>query len=63
MTTTRKTDAPPRHPVIVFIERARCPACDSPNLRTYRSTDQHDGSTLRHCVCRDCLTRIHVVVE
>lgn len=58
-----ETSRRPSPPTIVFIERARCPGCGSANLRTYRSTDQGDGSVLRHCVCRDCGERVRVVVE
>jgi hypothetical protein len=47
----------------VFIERAKCPACDSPNLQTIRSQRQDDGTTRRRTRCRTCEHLFFVVVE
>jgi hypothetical protein len=46
----------------VFVPVARCPACDSTDLQTYRST--RDGETIsRHTKCRTCEQRFIVVAE
>lgn len=47
----------------VFIEKARCPVCDSADLQTIRSEDQGDGSVKRRTVCRDCSHKFFVVAE
>ena len=48
---------------LVFITRARCPACGSADLQTIRSEDQGDGSTLRRTFCRACFHKFRVIVE
>jgi len=53
-------DAPLRY---VFIDRPRCPACDSTDLQTIRSQDQHDGTTARRTTCKACGHRFFVIVE
>ena len=47
----------------VYVERPRCPRCTSPKLKTLRSEDQGDDSTMRTTVCRDCRHKFYVVVE
>ena len=48
----------------VYIERPRCPACGSADLRTLRSTtDDSDGSTARRTCCLNCDHRFFVIVE
>jgi len=46
-----------------FVRRPRCPACQSSNIQTIRSSDQGDGTTKRHTQCRDCQHRFFVIVE
>lgn len=47
----------------VFIDRARCPACDSTQLKTLRSAAGGDGSVTRRTICLNCETRFDLVVE
>ncbi len=48
----------------VFIERPRCPVCESASLKTLRSiADQGDGTSARRTACRKCGHRFTVVVE
>lgn len=48
---------------ILFIERARCPACGSDNLQSRHSQDQGDGSVVRDTKCRECGHVFSVVEE
>ena len=48
---------------VVVVERARCPRCDSANLRRRGGGDQGDGSVLRYVACRDCGKYFVVVLE
>ncbi len=67
MTTTSATrtdDGPAaRRDRYVFIERARCPFCDSLRLRTYRTSRHGDESVTRHTECRDCGQKFFVILE
>ncbi len=47
----------------VFIPRARCPVCQSADLKPLRSKDQGDGSIRRTRLCRVCGHRFFVIVE
>ena len=47
----------------IFHSRPRCPACESPNLKTLRSTSQSDGSTTRRTLCRQCGHRFFIILE
>lgn len=58
ISTTASTQAP----LYVWIARPMC-SCGSVDLQTYRSTAQGDGSTLRHCRCRQCGRPLRVVIE
>lgn len=49
---------------IVFVERPRCPACNSTKLKTLRSVaDQGDGSCKRRTQCKACDHRFDLVLE
>jgi transcriptional regulator NrdR family protein len=54
---------PPAELPTVFVDRPRCPSCDGIDLKTTKSIDQGDGSTLRRTRCRECGCKFHVVVE
>ena len=63
MSSTAGTDAgePLRY---VYVERPRCPACGSDNLRTQKTRPKEtDKSVTRETVCRDCRWHFLVVVE
>ena len=47
----------------VYIDRARCPACGSVNVKTTRSVNQGDGSTMRTANCRECRHHFFIIVE
>jgi len=59
--------APPPDPAeslrYVFVERPRCPACGSADLKTNKTTRDPDGSACRDTKCRDCGWHFFVVVE
>lgn len=66
MTTTTKVDTRPAarsNDRYVFIERAKCPACGSVRLRTYRTSRHGDDSVTRHTECRDCGEKFFVILE
>ncbi len=50
---------------IVAIERPRCPACGSTNVRPKRSVTDDDGGVTRdtHCQEPNCRQRFFVVVD
>jgi transcriptional regulator NrdR family protein len=48
---------------MVFVERAKCPRCESIDLHTKKSIDQRDGSTMRRTVCRECGEKFLVIIE
>jgi len=63
-----KPDAPePAEPAprfrYVHYQRPRCPTCGSRRLRSYRTTQNGDGSLTRHSRCLDCRQRLLVVAE
>ncbi len=60
MTTTTTTTAT-RH--YVHFTRPRCPVCGSVKLRAYRTIRNGDGSLTRYSRCKDCETKLIVVVE
>jgi len=46
----------------VFVDRPRCPECQSVNLKPYRTTT--DGETIsRHEACQTCGTKFILVLE
>jgi transposase-like protein len=47
----------------IHIERTRCPACLSTNVKVYGTIDQGDGSLLRYTRCRACATKFRVIAE
>jgi DNA-directed RNA polymerase subunit M/transcription elongation factor TFIIS len=47
----------------VFVERPRCPICNSAKLRTVRTERHGDESVTRHTRCCDCRAKFFVVVE
>jgi transposase-like protein len=47
----------------VFIEKPRCPACGSDELKTLRSNKENDGSVSRDTRCLSCNHQFFVVVE
>ena len=47
----------------VYIRRARCPICESPELKTQKTVDNGDDSLTRETKCRECGHRFFVVVE
>jgi transposase-like protein len=48
---------------LVFIERARCPSCESANIETLRTYQNGDDTVTRRTRCRSCGKRFLVVVE
>lgn len=46
----------------VFLQRPRCPVCESAELKTLR-TNQVDGVTSRRTECRECRHKFFVIVE
>ena len=48
---------------LVFIERARCPACESTDLHTRKSMANGDGTLTRDARCRGCDLLFLIVVE
>lgn len=57
-TRLRREDLP-----MVYVERPRCPYCDSVDLATKRTRSEADGSASRSTHCRDCGKRFLVIVE
>lgn len=47
----------------IYIERPRCPACLSTDVKVYGTLDQGDGSLLRYTRCRACKTKFKVIAE
>ena len=47
----------------LHVVRLRCPSCDWPHLKAYRSTQSGDGSITRHSRCKRCGQRLLIVVE
>lgn len=50
-------------PRYVFLERPRCPECESTSLQTIRSQLQEDDSRKRTIRCRVCGTRFFLILE
>ena len=46
----------------VFIMKARCPVCESAELKTLR-TNKVDGVTSRRTECRECRHKFFVIPE
>ncbi len=65
MNATRRTTADAAESLrYVFVERPRCPVCESADLHTLRSrTDQAEGVTTRRTECRGCGHRFFVILE
>lgn len=47
----------------VFVQRTRCPVCESVNVKTVRSEQNGDDTVTRRSRCRDCGHRFKTVVE
>ena len=47
----------------VYITKARCPLCQSDNLKTCKIRRENDGSKTKETKCRDCGHFFYVVVE
>ena len=47
----------------IFLERPRCPVCDSCDLQTLRSQRQSDGSTKRRTQCKTCRHKFFIILE
>lgn len=47
----------------VFIEKARCPKCGSPELKTTKTEKHGDDAVTRHTTCRECSWKFFVVIE
>lgn len=58
----RRTQAEGR-PRYAWAKWPRCPECQSPRLRAYRTSRHGDSSITRHCKCQDCGARVYVVWE
>lgn len=56
-------DLPPRPDRYVFIQRPRCPQCESLDLQTTKSKMGDDCSRMRWTRCRSCNHRFIVVAE
>jgi len=52
---------PKRH--YLHVERPRCPACGSVDIRAYRTTRNGDESITRYSRCKCCDARLILVVE
>jgi len=64
MAEARITDAPGgERRRYGFARRPRCPACGSPRLRSYATRHQGDKTLTRYSRCRDCLTKLILVLE
>ena len=50
-------------PALVFIERPRCPHCNSVRLLSHRTDRNGDDSITRRCRCAGCGRRVDVVLE
>ena len=50
-------------PLYVSWRRPRCPLCNSYRLRSYKTVANGDGTLTRYSKCRDCGTRLILVVE
>ena len=50
-------------PVLIFLERPRCPECGCRRLLAIRTDRNGDETITRRCRCADCGRRIDVVVE
>lgn len=50
-------------PLYVHVARPRCPGCSSPNLLSYKTVEQGDGTLLRYSLCRDCHAKCKVILE
>jgi len=48
---------------IVFLEKPRCPSCNSADLQTKRSAKNGDASTSRNTTCRACGLKFVIVIE
>jgi len=47
----------------VYVERPRCPECQSVRILAYKTIDQGDGSLTRYTCCRDCQAKFILVLE
>ena len=61
--TTEGRPAGPRVLPVVYVERPRCPSCDSTDIQIRSTLPQGDGSLLRYCRCRACGKSLKVVLE
>jgi transposase-like protein len=50
-------------PEYLTLVRPRCPECNSPNFRAYRTNDNGDGSKTRYSICQECGRRVVIIVE
>ncbi len=48
---------------MIFVTRATCPACSSPDYQRSRTENGGDGSTTKKVTCRRCLQRYLIVSE
>jgi hypothetical protein len=58
-----QSPTPHDQPVYVFVPKPRCPECGSARLTAYRTTQNSDGTTMRHVVCLECYAKCRVVLE
>ena len=50
-------------PVLIFVERPRCPECGSVRLLARKTLDGGDGTITRRCRCDGCGARVDLVLE
>ncbi|MEX0884984.1 MAG: hypothetical protein WD009_00965 [Phycisphaeraceae bacterium] len=48
---------------VIFVERPRCPWCESVALKVRRTVRQGDDSILRFVTCRRCEKKFKIVCE
>lgn len=63
MTHSPQTPPPSGPRKVIYLRRARCPACDSIRLLTYKSVTQPDGAVLRYVRCKTCAHLFQVILE
>ena len=58
--TMHTSKAEPRY---VYVERPRCPECQSVQILAYKTIDGGDGSLSRYTLCRSCHAKFILVME
>ena len=59
-----KAEAPERERLpYAYFPRPRCPLCNSPDLKIYKTVDNGDGSIVRYSKCRSCGEKFKLILE